>query len=163
MRNKALSPFISSALLIMLSIVAISLTLTIINPALNKGKDSAVINEALSNLEMLDDNIKEIASEGEGARRTIYLKVTDGMYRVDSTNAFINFTYRTEAITGLSLTGKRGDVNLTSSGRETKLFIEYTNIDFQSSEHFTKGDNSILILHNGTNSTTNHPIIYVGR
>lgn len=164
MRNKALSPYISTALVILIGIVALTLSLTVLNPALNKAKDSAIIDEAFNNLEIIDSTIREVASEAEDSKRTINLKVTEGTYRVDSIIDFINFTYRMKE--GLEISGKRGDVNITIHANETNkitLFIKYTNIDLQGSDHFTKGDNSVVIMHNGTNSTTNYPLIYVGR
>ena len=161
MKNKALSPFISTALVILIGIVAIFLALTVLTPALNKSKDSAIINEAFNNLEIIDSTIREVASEAEDSKRKINLKVTEGTYRVDSDNDFLNFTYMMKE--GLGISEKRGDVNITISANEITLFIKYTNVDLQGSDHFTKGDNSVIIMHNGTNSTTNYPFIYVGR
>jgi len=161
MRNKALSPYISTALVILIGIVALTLSLSILNPALNKAKDSAIINEAFNNLEIIDNTIREVASESQDSKRTINLKVTEGTYKVDSANDFINFTYRMKE--GLGISGKRGGVNITISAEGITLFIKYTNLDLQGSSHFTKGDNSVIIMNNGTNSTTNYPLIYVGR
>lgn len=161
MRNKALHPYISTALVILIGIIALTLSLTVLNPALNKAKDSAIINEAFNNLEIIDSTIREVASESEDSKRTINLKVTEGTYRVDSTNDFINFTYRMKE--GLDVSGQRGDVNITISAADITLFIKYTNVDLQGSDHFSKGDNSVVIMHNGTNLTTNYPLIYVGK
>lgn len=161
MRNKALHPYISTTLVILIGIVALSLSLTVLNPALNKAKDLAIINEAFNNLEIIDSTIREVASETEDSKRTINLKVTEGTYRVDSTNDFINFTYRMKE--GLDISGQRDDVNITISAADITLFIKYTNLDLQGSDHFSKGDNSVVIMHNGTNSTTNYPLIYVGK
>ena len=159
--RKALSQFISAALIIMLSIVAISLILTTLNPVIEKAKDSAIVNEGIQNLELIDNTIREIASEGEDSKRTINLKVTDGTYRVDSAIDQMNFTYKLK--TQLNIGGQRGTVNITVNASTVDLFVKYTNIDIQGSDHFTKGDNSVVILHNGTNTTSNEPIIYVGR
>lgn len=164
MRNKGLSPYISAALVILIGIVALSLSLTVLNPTFDKAKDSAIINEAFNNLEIIDGTIKEVASESEDSKRTINLKVSEGTYRVDSTNNFINFTYRMKQ--GLEISGQRGDVNISIPVNETNkivLFIKYTNIDIQGSDHFAKGDNNLVVMHNGTNSTTNYPFIYVGK
>jgi len=161
MRNKAISPYISTALIILIGIVALALSLTVLNPALNKAKDSAVINEAFNNLEIIDSTIREVASESEDSKRTINLKVTDGTYRVDSAIEYINFTYRMKE--GLDISGQRDNVNITISAEDITLFIKYTNIDLQGSDHFSKGDNSVIIMHNGTNSTTNYPQIYIGK
>ena len=161
MRIKALSEFVSAALIIMLSIVAISLIITTLNPVIEKGKDSAIINEGFQNLELIDNTIREVVSEGEDSKRTINIKVTDGTYKVDSTNDQMNFTYKLKA--ELNIGGQRGRVNITVNAGTVNLFIKYNNIDIQGSDHFTKGDNSVVILHNGTNTTVNKPIIYVGR
>ncbi len=161
MKNKGLSPYISTVLVILIGIAALSLSLTFLTPALDNAKDSAIINEGFNNLEVIDNTIKEVASESVDSKRTINLKVTEGTYGVDSTNDFMNFTYRMRE--GLSISGQRDNVNITISGKDITLFIKYTNIDLQGSEHFTKGDNSMIILNNGTNSTTNYPLIYVGR
>jgi len=161
MNSKALSPYISTALVTLIGIVALTLSLTVLNPALNKAKDSAIINEAFNNLEIIDSTIREVASEAQDSKRTINLKVTEGTYRVDSANDFINFTYSVKE--GLEISGQRGSVNITNSAGDITLFIKYTNIDLQGSDHFSKGDNSVVIMHNGTNSTTNYPLIYIGR
>ena len=161
MRNKALSQFISASLIIVFSILAISLILNTLTPVINKAKDSSIINEGFQNLELIDNTIREVVSEGEDSKRNIKLKVTDGRYKVDSTNDQMNFTYKLK--TNLNIGGQRGRVNVTVNASIVNLFIKYTNIDIHGSAHFTKGSNSVLILHNGTNTTVNKPIIYIGR
>jgi hypothetical protein len=161
MRNKAISPFISAALIILIGITAIFFALTVLNPAVDESKDSAVINEALQNLRLIENNIREVASESENSKRTISLMVTDGTYKVDQNINYINFTYNMKS--DLSVSGQRDNINITRSGNDLNIFIHYTNLQLQGSGHFTKGANSVVILHNGTNSTTNYPIIYVGR
>jgi len=163
MRNKALSPFIASALIILMGIVAITLVLTIVNPALDKAKDSGIVNEALQNLQLIDNTIREVASEGEGSKRTISLKVTEGVYKIDPNNDYLNFSYKIKTAVGLGISGQRDDINITESGNDLDLFISYTNLNLQGSDHFTKGDNSVIIIHNGTDSITNYPLIYVGK
>ena len=161
MRNKAISPFISAALIILIGITGIFLSLTVLNPAVDKSRDSVVINEALQNLKMIDDTLREVASESQNSKRTISLKVTDGTYKIDQNVNYINFTYTMK--TDLNVTGQKDDINIARSGADLNLFIEYTNLQLQGSDHFTKGDNTLVILHNGTNSTNNYPIIYVGK
>jgi len=159
--RKALSQFVSAALIIMLSVLVISLILTTLNPVIDKAKDSAIVDEGIQNLELIDNTIREVASEGGDSKRTINLKVTDGTYKVDSTINQMNFTYKLKA--ELNIGGQRGSVNITVNASTVNLFVKYTNVDIRGSDHFTKGDNSVVILHNGTNTTTNKPIIYVGR
>jgi len=158
--RKAVSTYISSALLILIIITAISVTLTIFKPTLDKAKDTAIINEAFQNLEMLDKVVKEVVSEGEGSRRTISLTVSDGVYSIDPQMNSINFTYKLKS--NLKIGGSRSGINITSTEGRIILFIRYPKIDLQGSAHFPKGINKVLIFHNGTNST-NFPIIYIGK
>lgn len=161
MRNKALNPFISTAFIIALGITAISLVLTVVKPALDKASDSAIINEAFQNLNLIDNTIREVASEGEYSRRTINLKVTDGVYNVDSLDDRVSFTYGLKS--DLNIGGLKDRVNITISMGNVNLFISYDKLDIQGSDHFPTGENSVIILHNGMNLTTNYPIIYVGK
>lgn len=160
MRSKALSSYIASVLLILMGLTGIYLGLTVLTPALDKAKDSGIINEALQNLKLIDDNIREVASEGRNSKRTFNIKVTEGTYKVDSRINYINFTYVMK--TNLNVGGQRGNINITRYRNDLNMFISYTKLQIQGSDHFTKGENSVVILHNGTN-TTNYPIIYVGR
>ena len=161
MRDKALSEIVSAALILMFSVIAISLILNALNPVIDKAKDSAVINEGFQNLELVDNTIREVVSEGEDSKRTINLKVTDGTYKVDSKNDQMNFTYKLKS--ELNIGGQRGRVNITLNASIVNLFVKYNNLDIEGSAHFTKGHNSIMILHNGTNTTLNQPIIYIGK
>ena len=161
MRNNALSPFISTTLIILMGIIAISLVLSVVKPSLDKARDSTIINEAFQNLNLIDDTIKEVVSEGEYAKKTILLRITEGRYEVDSNSDCINFTYTMKA--GLDISGQKNMINITHSGNTIHLFISYAKVDIQGSDHFTKGDNSVVISHEGINSTTNYPMIYVGK
>ncbi len=159
--RKALTPYISTAIIIMLGIVVISLVLTVVSPALNKAQDSVIINEAFQNLNLIDSTIREVVSEGEYAKRTINIKVTEGVYTVDSLGNRMSFNYKLKS--DLNVGGQRNKVNITRSMGNLNLFITYNKIDIQGSDRFVKGENSVAILHNGINATTNHPIIYVGK
>jgi len=161
MGSKAISPFIASALIILMGITGIYLTLTVLTPSVDKAKDSGIINEALQGLKIIDDNIREVASEGQNSKRTLSLKVTEGTYKIDSNINCINFTYKMK--TDLDVSGQRDNINITRSGNDINFFVSYTKLQIQGSDHLTKGENTIMILHNGTNTTTNYPIIYVGR
>jgi len=159
MRSNGLSSYIASVLLILMGLTGIYLGLTVLNPAIDKAKDSGVINEALQNLKLIDDNIREVASEGRNSKRTLSIKVTEGTYKVDSSINCINFTYNMKS--NLNVGGQRDNINITRHRNDLDMFISYTRLQIQGSDHFTKGENSVVILHNGTNTTT--PIIYVGR
>ena len=159
MGRKGLSPFISTTLIILIGLVGITLVLILVRPSLDKTKDSAVINEALQNLNLIDGTIREIVSEGESAKTTISLSVSDGTYEIDSNCDCINFTY--DMKTGLDISGYKDGINVTHTGDTIRLFIDYSKIDIQGSDHFSKGSNSIVITHSGINTTTDYPIIYI--
>jgi len=161
MRNRALSPFISATLILIIGIIAISLVLSVIKPSLDKARDSVVIDEAFRNLNLIDDTIREVVSEGEDSKRTILLRITEGKYLVDSDCDCINFTY--DMKTGLDISGQRNGINITRTGNTINLFISYAKVDVQGSDHFTKGDNSAVVSHEGIDSITNYPIICVGK
>ncbi|MCD6226785.1 MAG: hypothetical protein J7J93_03270 [Candidatus Aenigmarchaeota archaeon] len=155
---KALSHFVSFTLVILFVITSVSLVLVVVTPALDKAKDSSTITEAFRNLETIDTAIKEVASEGENAKRTINIKITEGTIKSDPTNDYLNFTYTLKEDTSLS--GQRNNINITKSGKELTLFIAYSNIDINGTAHFTKGDNKIIIENQGVSN--NKPVIYIG-
>ena len=159
MREKGLSPFISTTLIIMIGLVGITLVLNLVKPSLDKTKDSVIVNEALQNLNLIDDAIREIISEGESSKTTISLSVSDGAYETDPNCDCINFTYDMKI--GLDISGYKDGVNITRIGDTLRLFVDYSKIDIQGSDHFSKGSNSLSISHNGINTTTDYPMIYI--
>jgi hypothetical protein len=88
--EKGISPIISVVLLTLVLITAIYLVLNIIKPTLDRAFESAAMNEADQNMRLLDNLIREVASEGIGSFRTVVLKVSDGDYRIVNTSG--NFT-----------------------------------------------------------------------
>ncbi len=161
--SKGLSPFISAALIILIGIFVISLVLMAINPTLNKARDTVVVNEAIQNLRLIDQTIREVVSEGEGSKRTVSLSVSNGVYKVDPNSDSMNFSYRTSSAVPLGIYGAKDNINLTQRGRNMNIFVHYTNIDLRGSGHFPAGDNKVIIIYNGTNSITHKPIIYIER
>jgi hypothetical protein len=73
--------------------MAMALTLTIGMPAINKAKEASVINEALQNMKVIDNTIREVASEGAGSLRSPQIKVSGGEYRVNQKANSLDFTY----------------------------------------------------------------------
>jgi len=161
MRSKGLSPYISSTLVLVIGLVAVYLVLTIVKPTLNKAQDTAVITEAFQNLELIDNYIREVVSEGEDSKRTIPLKVTDGTYSVDSNCGCINFSYRLKS--EFNIGGSKDNINITKNMNNLNLFIAYDRIQIQGTDRFPKGDNSVVIMNNGINSSTNYSMVYVGK
>ncbi|MEM5854323.1 MAG: hypothetical protein QW228_08210, partial [Candidatus Aenigmatarchaeota archaeon] len=84
--GKGISPLIGIVMMILISVTAIYLGLAIIRPTVEKAYEQALINEADQNLKLLDNVIREVASEGVGSLRTVILKVSDGSYKLINTS-----------------------------------------------------------------------------
>jgi hypothetical protein len=93
LKRKAVSTLISTAFIVLMTIMAMALTLTIGMPAINKAKEASVINEALQNMKVIDNTIREVASEGAGSLRSPQIKVSGGEYRVNQKANSLDFTY----------------------------------------------------------------------
>lgn len=159
MRQKGISPYISSTLVLVIGLVAVYLVLTVIKPTLDQAKDTAIITEAFQNLKLIDNDIREVVSEGEDSKRTIPLKVTDGTYLVDSNCNCINFSY--ELKNEMNIGGTKDNINITRNMNNIIFFIHYDRIQIQGTDHFSKGDNSIVITNRGINSSTNYSMVHV--
>jgi flagellin-like protein len=88
--KKGISPIISTVMLILIMISAAYIVIEVAKPTLDRAHDSAVMNEANQNMQLLDNLIREVASEGTGSLRSVVLKVSDGEYRVINKSG--NFT-----------------------------------------------------------------------
>ena len=96
---KGLNPLISTAIIIFATVSAIGIVLAIANPAIQRARDATAIAEATANMKVLDDNIKQVASEATGSLRTVSVNVADGDYTVrNGTGIEYTFTSETNTI-----------------------------------------------------------------
>ncbi|MBI2547594.1 MAG: LamG domain-containing protein [Candidatus Aenigmarchaeota archaeon] len=118
---KGLSPLISMVLVIAFGFAAMAIVLVVINPMLDRAKDAGIVNEATQNMQLIDSAVKAVASEAQGSKRTIHLKITEGVLRTDPGNdwVYLDYTPRTRTI----LDGFSGDVKIETS----PTFLEYFN------------------------------------
>ena len=79
---KGVSPLISTVIVISIMITSIGAVLLIANPQINRAKIGMTINEAKENMKIIDDTIRQVASEGTGALRSLTLKTSDGGFIV---------------------------------------------------------------------------------
>jgi len=91
--EKGASEFISGVLMIFISFMGIALVIAMGLPALNRAKEAAAVNEATQNMRELDSVIREVASEGTGALRSMIMKVSDGSYAVNGKADTVDFAY----------------------------------------------------------------------
>jgi len=121
---KGVSAFISMAFVILFGIIAISVVLVVVAPTLDRARDFAVVDEAMQSLEILDNNIREMASEYQEAKRTISVSVTDGTFKIDQSQDFLYFIYTPK--TALGISGSRGDVEIeTGDNVFSDYFVKY--------------------------------------
>ncbi|MEM5790820.1 MAG: hypothetical protein QXP77_02125 [Candidatus Aenigmatarchaeota archaeon] len=90
---KAISPLISTVLIILLLVGAIAIVLSFGKEILDKTNEANVINEAKQNMKLLDNIIRQIASSGTGSLKKVQLKVSDGIYKVIQETNSLEFFY----------------------------------------------------------------------
>lgn len=118
---KGLSPLISMVLVIAFGFTSMTIVLTVVNPLLDRAKDAGTQNEATQNMQLLDSAIKAVASEAQGSKRTIGIKITDGELRSDPAQdvVYLDFEPKSKNI----IDGFAGDVKIESR----PVFLEYFN------------------------------------
>ena len=89
---KGVSELISILIIVLISFTGIGIALLVGNPVIDRAKESAVVNEAIENMKILDNLIREVASEGRGSFRTVQLKISGGEYKIDQKTNSIEFT-----------------------------------------------------------------------
>ena len=153
MLKKGMSPFLAIVFIVLITIMAMAIVLLIALPAIERGKEAAILNEAMNNMKAIANAVKTVASEGIGTLTSLNIKATAGEYKVNGKANSIDFTFTTTS--GVIQPGtfiKEGDVIL-SAGANAK-----------ASEYDLNGDgtnelvleNEILkigILKNGTRAT----------
>lgn len=90
---KGINEMVSMVIVILVSVTAIAIVMTVALPAINKAKEVALLNEGKQNMHQLDDLVREVASEGLGSLRSFSFKSSGGEYAVNSRINSIDFTY----------------------------------------------------------------------
>ncbi len=121
---KGVSPLIAMVLVIAFGFAAMAIVVMIINPLLDRARDSGTVNEATQNMQLIDSAIKAVASEAQGSKRTIGMKITDGELRTDpgQDSVYIEFEPKSDT----QLNGFSGDVRLESKPNFLEYFNEYS-------------------------------------
>lgn len=165
--RKGIAQMISYVLVIAISVAAMSLVLLWGRPVLDRAFESATVNEALNNMNILSNAIREVASEGAGSLRTVRLNVGGGSYRADNASSAVHFGLKLGAgslFPGTS--ARRGDIQISVSGvsgdAELKLTLNYTSIIVVGDGNgIGRGMNKICIENMGTQNNT--PVVSVRR
>jgi hypothetical protein len=140
---KGLSEYITLAALMAVSLSVLIISVEFVKPLIEKSRDNFVVNEAISNIQRIIDAINQISSEGEGSRRSLEIKVTDGKYFFDQNSDTLNFTYVLSS--DLHFSGFRDGVNITTENKVVKMFAKLDNVDFLNGHTMSKGDNKVAL------------------
>jgi len=160
-KSIGISQFVSSVLLILIIVFGLIIASNFGKDIMDKINDNIVINEALQNMKLLNDVIQEVGSEGEMARRTLSVSVTNGKYEFDPYADSINFSYYMKS--DLNFTGSIENINISRDNGRIKLYIQYEKIDIVSYEQFGTGNNLVTIINEGINTELNKPIINISK
>jgi hypothetical protein len=140
---KGLNEYVTLAALMAISISVLIISLEFVKPLIEKSRDNFIVNEAISNIQRITETINQISSEGEGSRRILELRVTDGKYFFDEASDTLNFTYILNS--DLSFSGFKNGVNITTENKVVKMFSKVDNVDFLNSYSISKGDNRVAL------------------
>ncbi len=94
--EKGVNPIISAVLVLVISISGIAIVLDIGMPALDRSRESSLFDEAVSNLEFIDNTVQEVKFGGNGTSRTVTVDVTDGSYYFNGTEDTVTFEHDLE-------------------------------------------------------------------
>ncbi|MEM5880633.1 MAG: LamG domain-containing protein [Candidatus Aenigmatarchaeota archaeon] len=123
---RGISPFISFALVILITTTTTVFIYPTIKTITERNKLSNLINEANSNLDLLFSTIDEISRGYIGSKRTISLTISDGEYYFDKEKNSLVFYYNSPQ--KVDLLGKIGDKFL-SIGTIFYDFFANNNLD----------------------------------
>lgn len=128
---KGVSPLVGSILVILVTFTAIGLVLTIGGPAIDRASDAAKLNEALQNIMAIDNSVREAASEGINAFRSVPIKISSGDLYVNQPAGSIDYynTVKSNLIEAGSFTTDNniliiGGGNARAYNNTTSIFLE---------------------------------------
>jgi len=141
--EKGVSSMVSSVIVVLITVTGISVVLMVGLPALEHSRASASLGEAQGNMIVLDNAIRQAASEGLGSVKEVAIDVREGSYRaVDD-----GILYRTQAPDGF-LEGSSVIVD-----GEVRLNLTYSNISLSGGARLGPGLQKMCIRKAGQNST----------
>ncbi|MFB6145195.1 MAG: hypothetical protein ABEJ99_01680 [Candidatus Nanohaloarchaea archaeon] len=125
--SKGASQIVTMSMYIGITIAAISGAMTVGLPALQNQQQAASIQKAQHFMQVMDKNVQEVVSEGQGSTRTIRLSLDRGrLYYDNATNALI-YELKTDApVISPQSSRRTGNVILSSSAKVT---VNETTVD----------------------------------
>ncbi len=90
-KQKGISTLVSFVMVAAISIISVSIVLSIGLPAIDRGKDAALISEAKNIMQTIDSAARQVLFEGNGAQRVFSISSTGGDYFVEKDTDSIKF------------------------------------------------------------------------
>jgi len=165
---KGASHLVSYVLVIAISFLAIYLAIMFVKPVLDGMHDSSVLKEGLSNMQRLENVLKEVAGEGLGSKRTLQLQVSGGSYMVNNSLSALYYDYLlTSGLLGPRVFVRYGNVWLFTCpvGGKTNLELRlmYQNINITGDSNMIgKGTNQVCVNKTAVGSD-NKPVAMFSR
>jgi len=160
MTNKKGDVWVSAVLYIALGMVIITIVLAAGLPLVTKMKDKNTVTQTKRVMLSIDDNLKEVATEGPGSRRVISpLEIGSGELKVNTDEDYIEWMMKTKnKMMEPGINFEEGALNLRL--QETIIEDEYdiiismnysgmADIDIDGSSRTFKGKYNLVITHTG--------------
>jgi hypothetical protein len=136
--KKGVSALITTAIIVLISATTIALVLAVVIPTINRAKESAIINEAIQNMQTIDNTIAQTAEGNIGFLRSLQLENSGGEYRVNQKANTMEYVYYI----------KYGTISPGTFMQEGKLML-MSGVNAKASEYDLDGDGSSeLVLEN---------------
>lgn len=113
---KGVSEIATAAILVGVTVVTTGVVLEVSGPAIEEMQDGAAIERSVSFMNFVDDNIRSVASEGEGSTRTVSVDFDRGEFNVDSEDDSFSYGLETSSdVVSPQTQVERGAVSLSSN------------------------------------------------
>ncbi|MFB6144724.1 MAG: hypothetical protein ABEJ98_05425 [Candidatus Nanohaloarchaea archaeon] len=148
---KGASTTVSAVLVTAVTLSAVGVVLNTAGPAIERAQDAAAVDRAVSFMNQLDNDIKAVASEGEGSTRSSTLNFDRGQFFLNSSSNTLSYNIETSArpISPQSRT-TIGDVALASNA---DLTVSKTTVDGRSCYMMENGKVEACISANGSSNS----------
>lgn len=159
---KGISVMIGAVLIIIISIAVIGVIIQASSPGIERSQEILTYQNAKSNIIKIDNSIKSVSYQGQGASIEISLTSTEGRYFIDD-NDLIYFLMDTKSqIVGSGVSKIEDELNVTGSTGSIRIEKSYTNVDFKEDLDFSATSRTkLIVVNNGYEETANKQIISI--
>lgn len=147
---KAIETWVSTVLVIVISISAIILVFQFGNPASQRTKEMMVLQNSKNILITIDDAVRDVSYQGSGSTRKLDLVITEGTYFIDAENESVRFVMETKSqIIGVGVSKMEDNINITGYTGKIYLTLKFNNTNITDEGEFSKGVHILVITNNG--------------